>query len=85
MCFDAITHIVPPPHPTTLHSTPPHPNPSYREPEKSADLGTETESATDQQLCYHVLGTPQSQDVVVWAIPEHPTWMSSAEVSDDGK
>ncbi|KIZ07661.1 prolyl endopeptidase [Monoraphidium neglectum] len=57
----------------------------YREPEKSADLGTETESATDQQLCYHVLGTPQSQDVVVWAIPEHPTWMSSAEVSDDGK
>jgi prolyl oligopeptidase len=56
----------------------------YKEPEKAADLGTETESATDQQLCYHVLGTPQSSDRVVWAMPETPTWMSSAEVSDDG-
>ncbi|KAI8465889.1 MAG: prolyl oligopeptidase [Monoraphidium minutum] len=56
----------------------------YREPEKAADLGTETESATDQQLVYHVLGTPQSEDVVIWAMPDHPTWMSSAEVSDDG-
>ena len=63
---------------------PPSPR-SYKEPEKSADLGTETEAATDQQLCYHVLGRPQSEDVVVWAMPDNPTWMSSAEVSDDGK
>ncbi|GBF88266.1 prolyl endopeptidase [Raphidocelis subcapitata] len=56
----------------------------YKEPEKAADLGTETESATDQQLCYHVLGTTQSADCVVWAMPDCPTWMSSAEVSDDG-
>lgn len=57
----------------------------YKQPERAADLGTETESATDQQLCYHVLGTPQEEDILVWAIPDNPTWMSSAEVSDDGR
>ena len=57
----------------------------YKQPERgAADLGTETEAATDQLLCYHVLGTPQSDDAVVWAMPDEPTWMSSAEVTDDG-
>ncbi len=32
-----------------------------------------------QQLCYHVLGTPQSQDVTVLADPDHATWMFGTE------
>ena len=75
------THLLPP-----KHAPPPKPNQRYKAPESgAADLGTETDSATDQQLCYHVLGTPQSEDAVVWAMPGNPTWMSSAEVTDDGE
>lgn len=33
-----------------------------------------------QQLMFHVLGTPQSQDVTVLADPDHPTWMFGTEV-----
>jgi prolyl oligopeptidase len=39
----------------------------------------------NQLLCYHVVGTPQSQDVTVLADPRHPLWMFSAEVTDDGR
>jgi len=49
------------------------------------DLGTETDSATNQLLCYHVLGTPQDQDVLVYAMPDQPQWMCGAEVTDDGR
>lgn len=38
----------------------------------AADKGTETDTNQNQQLCYHVVGQPQSQDVVVLADPEHP-------------
>lgn len=38
----------------------------------AADKGTETDTNQNQQLCYHVLGQPQSQDVVVLADPDHP-------------
>lgn len=37
-------------------------------------------SPAGQQLMYHVLGTPQSQDVTVLADPDHPTWMFGTEV-----
>ncbi|KAF8058088.1 Prep [Scenedesmus sp. PABB004] len=58
----------------------------YPEPSKCAGpLGTETDSNTDQQLVYHRLGSPQAEDVVVHADPDHPTWMFSAEVTDDGR
>lgn len=52
---------------------------------KKGDLGTETDINLNQQLCYHVLGQPQSKDAVVWACPDHPAWMLGAEVSDDGR
>ena len=38
-----------------------------------------------QLLCYHVVGRPQSEDAVVFAMPDHPIRMSSAEVTDDGR
>jgi hypothetical protein len=45
----------------------------FRFPQVSAaDKGTETDTNQNQQLCYHVLGQPQSQDVVVLADPDHP-------------
>lgn len=52
---------------------------------KKGDLGTETDINLNQQLCYHVLGQPQSRDAVVWACPDHPAWMLGAEVTDDGR
>ena len=37
------------------------------------------------QLCFHVLGTEQSADVVVYERPDQPNWLFGAEVSDDGR
>ncbi|GLC56852.1 hypothetical protein PLESTB_001156200 [Pleodorina starrii] len=58
-----------------------YPDPASR----PSDLGTETDTNTNQLLCYHVLGTPQATDPVIWAIPEHPTWMTGASVTEDGR
>ena len=33
---------------------------------------------------YHAIGRPQSEDVFLWDVPEHPTWHLGAEVTDDG-
>ncbi len=57
----------------------------YKPPSKSAKLGTETDTNVDQQLWYHVVGTPQADDKFVYAVPEHPDWFISAEVTDDGR
>ncbi|XP_067240515.1 prolyl endopeptidase [Chanodichthys erythropterus] len=56
---------------------------SYPEQEGKSD-GTETSTNLHQKLYYHVLGTPQSQDVLCAEFPDQPKWMSGAEVSDDG-
>ncbi|GMH44889.1 hypothetical protein BSKO_12846 [Bryopsis sp. KO-2023] len=57
----------------------------FPEPKSTTELGTETDAARNQQLCYHVLETPQSEDKVVFAMPEDPSWLFDAEVSDDGR
>jgi prolyl oligopeptidase len=39
----------------------------------------------DQKVYYHRLGTPQSDDPVVYASAEHPEWNHDADVSEDGR
>jgi prolyl oligopeptidase len=38
-----------------------------------------------QKLYYHALGTPQSDDKLVYERPDHKEWMFNADVTDDGK
>jgi prolyl oligopeptidase len=37
-----------------------------------------------QKLYYHKLGTPQSEDVLVYETPEHKDWQFHGHVTDDG-
>ncbi|KAI5623065.1 prolyl endopeptidase [Silurus asotus] len=47
--------------------------------------GTETTTNLNQKLFYHVIGTNQSEDVLVAEFPEHPKWQSHVTISDDGR
>lgn len=51
----------------------------------TGDAGTETDLNLNQQLAYHVVGTPQSEDITVLAIPENPEWMMGTEITHDGR
>lgn len=54
--------------------------------EGQGELGTETAINLRQELVYHVLGRPQSEDVVLMRAPDdHPEWMLGAEITDDGR
>jgi prolyl oligopeptidase len=37
------------------------------------------------RVMYHLLGTPRAQDELVFARPDHPEWVLSHTVSDDGR
>ncbi|KAH9578092.1 Peptidase S9A [Trypanosoma melophagium] len=50
--------------------------------QENLDKGAETATAQDPFICFHRLGHPQEEDVVVLSVPEHPQWSISAEVSD---
>lgn len=39
----------------------------------------------NQKIFYHRVGTPQSQDVLVYCRPDHPDWSFQTEVTDDGR
>jgi prolyl oligopeptidase len=39
----------------------------------------------NQKVFYHRLGTPQSEDVLVYRQPDHPDWGFSTDVSEDGR
>uniref|UniRef100_A0A6Q2WYQ4 Prolyl endopeptidase n=1 Tax=Esox lucius TaxID=8010 RepID=A0A6Q2WYQ4_ESOLU len=47
--------------------------------------GTETTCNLNQKLYYHVIGTKQSDDILVAEFPDHPKWHSGVTVSDDGR
>jgi prolyl oligopeptidase len=59
----------------------------YPEPKKgdSGDAGTETEINLFHELCYHFLGTEQSEDILCWRDGVHGSWLTDAKVSDDGQ
>ncbi|WOL10771.1 prolyl endopeptidase-like [Canna indica] len=49
------------------------------------DAGTETNINLNHELYYHFLGTDQSNDILCWRDPEHPKYLFSASVTNDGK
>eukprot|EP00758_Cryptobia_borreli_P009770 Tbor_TRINITY_DN5509_c4_g14::TRINITY_DN5509_c4_g14_i1::g.13321::m.13321/K01322/PREP; prolyl oligopeptidase len=49
------------------------------------DKGAETDKTVDGCIYYHVVGTEQSEDVMILGIPEYPNQIPSAVVSDCGK
>ncbi|GAB1861137.1 Prolyl endopeptidase [Camponotus japonicus] len=55
----------------------------YRDQQGKTD-GSETLGNQNQKLCYHIVGTSQSDDVVAIEFPEEPLWRIGAEVSDCG-
>jgi len=54
----------------------------YPEPEKGSDFQSLN---LNNKLYYHRLGTPQSDDVLVYYRPEHPEWTYGAGVTEDGR
>jgi len=54
----------------------------YAEPDPAQQFKDEN---YNQTLCFHALGTPQSDDVLVYARPDHPDWNFSAMTSEDGR
>ena len=39
----------------------------------------------DEKIYYHVVGTPQSQDKLIYERPDHPDWFVYGSVSEDGR
>ncbi len=54
----------------------------YNEPARGAEFQAPN---FNNKLCYHRVGTPQSEDVLVYWRPEHPEWLYQGTVSDDGR
>ncbi len=54
----------------------------YPEPPKGKAI---SEAVRDQKLYYHRLGTPQSQDELIYARPDIPEWSISGNVTEDGR
>ncbi|XP_022133468.1 prolyl endopeptidase-like [Momordica charantia] len=53
--------------------------------EAGVDAGTETDANLYHEVYYHFLGSDQSDDVLCWRDPDHPKYLFSATVTDDGK
>ncbi len=54
----------------------------YPEPEEGAAFQS---TNLNQKVYYHRVGTPQSEDVLVYARPDQPEWGFATSVSDDGR
>ncbi|MFM7297946.1 MAG: prolyl oligopeptidase family serine peptidase [Planctomycetota bacterium] len=50
------------------------------------EAGSELQAVNrNQKLWFHAVGTPQSQDVLVYERPDHPEWSFGGTVTDDGR
>jgi prolyl oligopeptidase len=54
----------------------------YPEPPKGQALEA---ALSGHAVYYHVVGTPQAEDVLVYERPDHPTWFISGGVTEDGR
>ena len=54
----------------------------FPEPAAGADL---KQANYYQKVYYHKVGTPQSDDTLIWEDPDHKDWRADATVSQDGK
>jgi len=54
----------------------------YPEPAPGQDI---KEQVLNQKLYYHRLGTPQSEDALIYARPDLPEWVVSGNVTEDGR
>ncbi|MDQ6886854.1 MAG: prolyl oligopeptidase family serine peptidase [Gemmatimonadota bacterium] len=54
----------------------------FPEPEAGKQLQN---AIRDEKLYYHAMGTPQSQDRLIYERRDHPDWFVGGEVSDDGR
>ncbi|MCA9111803.1 MAG: S9 family peptidase, partial [Planctomycetaceae bacterium] len=54
----------------------------FPEPEEGAEFQNLN---TNQKVFYHRLGTPQSDDVLVFHRPDHPEWGYGCDVTEDGR
>eukprot|EP01119_Soliformovum_irregulare_P023848 TRINITY_DN841_c0_g4_i1.p1 TRINITY_DN841_c0_g4~~TRINITY_DN841_c0_g4_i1.p1 ORF type:complete len:710 (-),score=195.27 TRINITY_DN841_c0_g4_i1:43-2172(-) len=53
--------------------------------DQTQKAGTETEKVGKQKVYYHSLGTPQSQDKLIYYVDDQPEWMYGVSVSEDGR
>lgn len=54
----------------------------YRQPEDETAM---TQKLLDPKIYYHQLGSEQTEDDFIFAIPEEPAWLLGPQVSTDGK
>jgi prolyl oligopeptidase len=54
----------------------------FDEPPKGQEFQSLNEN---QKLMYHRIGTPQSEDVLVYKRPDHPDWTFDGTVTEDGR
>ena len=54
----------------------------YQEPEEGAEFQSLN---LNQKVYYHRVGTPQSEDTLVYERPDHPEWGFGNSVTEDGK
>ncbi len=54
----------------------------YDEPKEATKLA---DANYNHKMYYHLVGTPQSSDILVYERPDQKTWLLSAQVTDDGR
>lgn len=55
-----------------------------RFPAPASGVDTINDVLSNQRLYYHVIGTPQRDDRLIYSMPGHPGWDVNAKVSQDG-